>query len=229
MDHNEAIHLMAAEKYLLGELSPDLRDQFEEHYFGCQECALDLRAGSVLLAHGKTVLAEQEQRAIAPAARKAKSGGMFAWLRPAVWGPVMALLLVVVGYQNLVTYPKLRGAVSNVNTPALLASASLLKADTRGIDRQVVSAHKDEPFLLYLDVPADSRFSSYEAELRGPSGMVEWNLKFSSETAKDTLPIRVPPTKEGAGIYTLVLNGVDGSSQRKSEVGRYPFELKNQD
>jgi len=37
MDHGESIRLMAAEKYLLGELAPELREQFEEHFFDCQE------------------------------------------------------------------------------------------------------------------------------------------------------------------------------------------------
>ena len=46
MDHNEALQLQAAEKYVLGELPPPLRDEFEEHFFGCQECALDVKAAA---------------------------------------------------------------------------------------------------------------------------------------------------------------------------------------
>ena len=58
MDHSESIRLMAAEKYLLGELTPDLQEKFEEHFFECQECALDVRAGAALVEHSKVVLAE---------------------------------------------------------------------------------------------------------------------------------------------------------------------------
>src|SRR5580704_6048204 len=58
MDHSESIRLMAAEKYLLGELAPELREQFEEHFFDCQECALDVRAGAALVEHSKVVLSE---------------------------------------------------------------------------------------------------------------------------------------------------------------------------
>ena len=46
MNHDEAVQSMTAEKYLLNELSPEVRDQFEEHFFGCTDCANDLRAGS---------------------------------------------------------------------------------------------------------------------------------------------------------------------------------------
>ncbi len=44
MDHDEALQLQAAEKYVLGELPPSQRDEFEEHFFECQECALDVKA-----------------------------------------------------------------------------------------------------------------------------------------------------------------------------------------
>ena len=44
MDHQEAVRQKATERYLLDELDPELRDQFEEHLFDCQDCALDVRA-----------------------------------------------------------------------------------------------------------------------------------------------------------------------------------------
>ena len=39
MDHSEAMRLMASEKYLLDELSPTELEEFEEHLFGCHDCA----------------------------------------------------------------------------------------------------------------------------------------------------------------------------------------------
>jgi len=41
---------MAVEKYLLEELTPELRDEFEEHFFDCQECALDVQATAAFMA-----------------------------------------------------------------------------------------------------------------------------------------------------------------------------------
>ena len=58
MDHNEAIQQMAAERYLLGELTPELRDAFEEHAFDCPECAVDLRAGAAFINAAKVELPE---------------------------------------------------------------------------------------------------------------------------------------------------------------------------
>ena len=57
MDHNEAIRLMGAEQYLLNELSPELREQFEEHLFECTDCANDVRAGALFIEQTKAIFA----------------------------------------------------------------------------------------------------------------------------------------------------------------------------
>jgi hypothetical protein len=56
MGHDEAVRILATEKYLLGELHPELRDQFEEHLFDCQACAMDLWAAATFLEHSKVLL-----------------------------------------------------------------------------------------------------------------------------------------------------------------------------
>ena len=223
MDHSESIRLMASEKYLLGELTAELREQFEEHFFDCQECALDVRASAAFVEHSKVVLSKPV--AVSPS-RVPANPGWFAWLRPAFVVPVLAALLAVIGYQNLVTYPKLKGEVAVVNRPQILASASLINANTRGASKTVVSARQGEPFLLFVDIPSDARFSSYVAELDGPARNSEWSLTIPAEATKDTVPIRVPAGNRRAGIYTLVLRGVDSSGGKGSEIGRYPFELQ---
>jgi len=62
MDHGEALQMMAAERYLLDELTPEERDEFELHMFGCQECALDIRAGAAFIREAKTQLTEMEPK-----------------------------------------------------------------------------------------------------------------------------------------------------------------------
>ena len=44
MDHDVVVRQKMTERYLLGELDPDARDEFEEHFFDCQECAQDVIA-----------------------------------------------------------------------------------------------------------------------------------------------------------------------------------------
>src|ERR1700733_865183 len=146
MDHTESIRLMAAEKYLLGELTPEQREQFEEHFFDCQECALDVRAGAALVEHSKVVLAEPfaVSSARMPVAAKV---GRWAWLRPAFVVPILAVLLVVVGYQNLVTYPQLKQLASS---PQILPWASI-NFSTRGTRTTQISPGVGEGFHLLVN------------------------------------------------------------------------------
>src|ERR1700758_2565140 len=82
MDHEEAVRQNATERYLLDELDPELRDQFEEHLFDCQDCALDLRAGAMFVEQTKVILAEPAVSVASVPVRETAKPGWFAWLRP---------------------------------------------------------------------------------------------------------------------------------------------------
>src|SRR5690242_2089456 len=112
MDHREALRLQAAEKYVLGELSPQLRDEYEEHYLECQECGEELKTTVAFVDSARGVL--QDEVAVRTEAEIAqpRKAAWLAWLRPAVAVPVFAALLLVVAYQNLVTIPRLQHGVS---------------------------------------------------------------------------------------------------------------------
>jgi hypothetical protein len=220
MDHSEASRLMATEKYLLDELSPAEMEAFEEHLFACNECALDVRAGSLLLEHGKVELAKPDSRAIPEEVRPSRG---FAWW-PAFAVPAMALLLVVVGYQNLVTFPAMRGALAEDRVPKILPTASLVSSVARGSTPSVVKVHRGKQFSLPVDIQAQSAFESYVIELQNPAGGVQWSLPVSSESAKNTVLIGVPGLNE-AGRYEVVVLGRNAQGQ-DSEIGRYPFELQ---
>src|SRR5579862_2145861 len=118
MDHSEASRLMASEKYLLDELSPTEMEQFEEHLFSCHDCAMDVRAGAVFLEQGKVELANSTADARQIPAQVRPSRG-FSWWRAAFAIPAMAILLIVVGYQNLITFPALKGALAENRAPRI--------------------------------------------------------------------------------------------------------------
>jgi anti-sigma factor RsiW len=221
MDHSEANRLMATEKYLLDELSPADMEAFEEHLFDCNECALDVRAGSLLLEHGKAELANPTPRVVPAEVRPSRG---FAWWWPSFAVPAMAILLVVVGYQNLVTFPAMKGALAEYRVPRILAAASLVGSVARGSTPSVIEARRGRQFLLPVDIQAQSAFESYVVELQNSAGVVEWSLPVSSESAKNTLPIGAPGVYE-AGHYEVVVLGRNGQGQ-DSEIGRYPFELQ---
>lgn len=64
MDHTEAIRLQAVEKYVLGELPEAQRDEYEEHYFDCAECALDLMAAATFVDTAREVFRQQTKEAM---------------------------------------------------------------------------------------------------------------------------------------------------------------------
>src|SRR5262245_34782671 len=111
MDHNSAVKLEACEKYVLGELSPELREAYEEHYFSCAECAAQLRSTVELVAASRQVFADPPVLADKADVSPERSG-WFAWLRPAVAVPAFAALLLLIGYQNFFTIPRLKDSAA---------------------------------------------------------------------------------------------------------------------
>lgn len=224
MDHNEAVLHKATERYLLDELDPEQRDQFEEHLFECQECALDVRAGAMFVEQSKLALAEHPVpvpvRAIAPAAAEP---GWFSWFRPAFAAPVFALLLAVVGYQNLVQVPHLEQAL---NEPTVLPYGSI-NVSTRGTVTAQVQGSGEKGFDLLVSIPPDATYSDYILELHKPDGSLQCSLKIPASSPDDARLVHFPPSSLVQGTYKLAVSGITAAGQ-KSSLGSYPVDLQIQ-
>jgi hypothetical protein len=207
MDHDLAVKSQACEKYLLGELSPDLRDAYEEHYFSCAECATQLRMAAELVGAGQQIFA-QTPAVAAGASIIQGSGGWLRWLRPAIAIPVLATLLLVVGYQNLVMIPQLKES----RAPRVLPMFSLISANTRGETVPAFTTQPNQPLGLYVDVPADAAYSSYGISVQDPSGKTIPLRSLSYAEAQKTQVLVINPGT--AGNYAVVVLG-----QAKSDVG----------
>jgi hypothetical protein len=226
MDHDVVVRQKMTERYLLGELDSGARDEFELHFFDCPDCALDVRAGALFVEQSKVVLAKKSEAVSVgspvplPVLTKP---GWFTWLRPAFAAPLMVLLLAVIGYQNLVTYPQLQLAA---NSPHLLPWASV-NVGTWGSGGPVISIPPGKGFLLFVRIPPDGSYSSYVADLHNPAGKVEWSLTIPASSGQDQWPVQVPGVNRAAGSYILVVRGVTVAGESK-EVGRASFELQIQ-
>ncbi len=226
MDHDVVVRQKMTERYLLGELDPEARNEFEEHFFDCQECARDVRAGALFVEQSRLVLGEEPRPAVAGLPERATSParpGWLAWLRPAFAVPVMALLLAVIGYQNLLTVPKLQQAL---NSPRVLPFAAV-NVGTWGSGGPVIAARPGEGFLLFVRIPPDGSYSRYVAELYNPAGKLEWSLTIPASSAQDQWPVQVPGANREAGSYIVVVRGLTAAGESK-EVGRASFELQIQ-
>jgi hypothetical protein len=234
MDHSEARQEMLAEKYLLNELPPDVRDEFEEHFFDCQECAFDIRAGAAFVDEAKVQLpaltaVSSPQGSGAGLTDKRRHGrfSLSAWWKPlfaspVFAAPVFATLLLVVGYQNLVTYPALRTAATE---PRLLPSVAL--HGSRGGVRTVVEASRKQGVVLLVDAPEQAAYSTYAVDLYNPQGKLAWTQKISATEigAEDgTLTLMIPPAGLMQGSYSLAISGI-GPADQRTEIARRGFDI----
>ena len=213
MNHDEAIRLMGAEQYLLNELSPELREQFEEHFFECVECANEVRAGALFLEHSKAIFAGDTAAPQREFAVKPERHNWWAWLRPAVAAPVFALLLAVIVYQNWPSHPG----------PHVL-QAAYVNIGSRSGTVPSISTHQGEGFLLRVSVPPAASYSSYFADVYAPNGKLQWSLKLPYTAESDSYFIQVPGGRYQDGVYAVALRGV-GQEGSNTEIGRSSFEL----
>ncbi len=222
MDHNEAVRLKATERYLLQELDPEQLEQFEEHFFDCPECALDVRATAKFLQQSKQVLSEPEN---VPAKTRGAPfrNPWLAWLRPAFTVPVMAALLAIIGYQSFVTVPRLESAL---HRPQVLPWASV-NVGTYGASGPVVTTSSGKGFLLFVRIPPDGSYDRYTADLYNPKGRLEWSLNFPATAGQDQWPLQVPGAAWQAGTYTLAVHGISAAGESK-DLGRTSFDLQVQ-
>jgi len=209
MDHNEAVRLQAAEKYLLGELPKEQHAAFEEHFFDCPACAEEMKATAAFMESARQVYREQipetiEVRGLVPVSPKNR--GWFAWLRPAFAVPVFAALLLFIGYQNGVTIPNLKQASTSVVIGEGAKSFSLLSAGSRGEGTSApkIAVGAREDFRLEVDMPGNSS-TGYSCQIQDESGKVLAFFTVSSEEAKNTVTRIIRGGSLKPGRYTIAI------------------------
>jgi hypothetical protein len=228
MDHNEAVRLQAAEKYVLGEFPQNLREEYEEHFFDCAECAVDVKAIAAFADTTREVLRREEAASTEKSAAPA-GGGWFAWFRPIVAVPAFAALLVILGYQNLVTIPNGKEKPANGATQILFTSYPLRGVNTAGEEERTLSIRSGEAFLLDFDFVPTRSFDSYIAQLQDASGHALVESKIAGANANREAHLPIPAGMLRPGKYVLAFYGDPGASGKinsQSIAGRLPFTVE---
>src|SRR5580765_515649 len=99
MDHEEAIRNFTAERYLLGELTEDDRDAYEDHLFSCPVCFEQVKAGTEFVSQLRHISKEEVETITHPGF----IGTLMSGLRQPVSMVAFTLLFCAVGlnvYQN---------------------------------------------------------------------------------------------------------------------------------
>src|SRR5580704_17826391 len=172
MDHNEAVRLQAAEKYVLGKLPKEQHAAYEEHYFDCPACAEEIKAIVAFMESARQVIREEALEPVGAgkfSSTKPRTGDWFAWLRPALAVPVLAALLLFIGYQNGVTIPRLKDSSSQMGQ--IISSSFQLRGSIRGANESGDAANKvrvrlGESFALNFDFTPTGTFSQYVWQLQ---------------------------------------------------------------
>jgi hypothetical protein len=229
MDHKQAVELQLAVKYVLGELPPVQRDEFEDHYMDCPECAKDVHAAAAFADTAREVFREEARdKAPAPVRERGQSQ-WFAWLRPVVAVPAMLILFVVIGYQNLITLPRLKSA----GKAQVFDSFPLMGAvrGEEGAPGAKVEVLKNGTFALEFDLlltpEAKSRgFDHYLGQLQDETGRLVMQVAIPAEKMGQEVHLSVPSGVDHAGKYSLVLAGDPGAKGewvKGNEVSRWNF------
>jgi hypothetical protein len=216
MDHEEAMQMQVMEKYLLGELSAAQVNEFEEHYFDCEECANDLRITSRFIDTTKKVLATDRASEAPPPAKRRTS-----WL-PSAYGIAASIaLLGCVLYQNIVTIPQLRNSAA----PQALALFSLSGVGTRSAAATVITPTPGKPLGLLLDIPPHDNIAEYRCQLVNSSGTPVVSINLPEETATKTVSLFVPASVLKPGPYQLAIAGRPKDGATFTELEKYPLQV----
>lgn len=225
MNHADAIRLGVCEKYILGELAAPLRDEFEEHYFQCAECARDVQSASLFVAVGREALQQSAVRAGAGEA-KPSSASWFRWLRPAFALPAFAALLLVVGYQSFVAVPHWKNLAAQATSSDLLNPVLLHPGMSRGAE-PTISVRPGESFAVYLDIPTEPAYPSYLVRLQSESASPRDLLTLSPPDIQKA-PLLKMPSNLASGVYTIHVLGLPqgASVASASDVASFSFLIE---
>jgi hypothetical protein len=204
MDHKTAVKIHAAERYVLDEFSPDERTDFEKHYFGCIECADDVRAASILAANAKVVIVEGEANTIAAL----RSSGRPKWRLS--WGLVASaalnlVLLGGIGLQGLRLGPRKAPATS---MDAQFYQSFGVPAASRAEMKILQVPAGSRFFGARFDLMAGQHFESYEYQILDGAGTLRSGQSLKAPAANSSeLQLAVPVSSLAPGEYVFVLLG----------------------
>ena len=221
MDHETAVTIRAAERYWCGELPAEERDQFEEHYFTCPECAEEVRWEQIFAANARALFRDQERREEAR-----PKPGWLAWARMRPWlaasAAANAVLFVAVGYQAARVVPQLRSELAGATEPALVTAVAV-PTTVRGDAAPVTISRANRVAALSFILPRP--FPDYSYEVAGESGPVRLaGVLAAPAGAADEILLTLPTRGLRPGLYRVTLSGVEQG--RRVEIGRSRLQIQ---
>ena len=197
MEHSQAVEQMAAERYLLNELTPEAREAFEEHVFDCPDCALDLRAAAAFVDEAKAQL---------PAPHRSRGCDATRWRRRQAQSQARSMVLLAAsvlcgsclrrparGHQLSESGDHagdaLRGSTSRGCLPGRLCTAR-----SRGGARTTISADREHGVDLPIDLtplPGSPEYGAYAFDLIDSQGKTVWTGSIAAPPSGESSAHRI--------------------------------------
>lgn len=212
MEHSESRTTNAAERYLLEEMSAGERDAFEEHYFDCAECAVDVRDGARMMAAGREILREPAEKKVVEMGPKRSFAG---------WIPQAAAAGIIGGVMGW--YGAVNTAVQKVAAiePAA-AQYDILMEHERSAADGPSHVRAGRTIILNFSVPTSDDAASYVSSIRDSAGKTVYTEALSLDQAAD--PISLVARALPGGSYQVVIEGVRKDGHR-FPIAKSPFEV----
>ncbi|HWC95808.1 MAG TPA: zf-HC2 domain-containing protein [Candidatus Sulfopaludibacter sp.] len=189
MKHEFAMATQAVERYVLGEMSSEERDAFEDHYFGCTECADDVRATTQFIDSARTVWRDDAR---APAKLSLLDWLKVKWFSPALVGVAAAAMAVIV-FQNAVVIPTL-------NAPRAIPALTLDLTSRAAAPRLAPG----DPLHFYVASEQPVTADRVWAELSTEAGRVLRSGPVAGPKAQQPIDVYFPGTV-APGRYILII------------------------
>ena len=197
MSHEDASRTRAAERYFLNEMPQDERDAFEEHYFGCDICAEDVRVLSSFVENAKVIL--QDSATLSrPTVVPIRRFGLRTWVPAAI----AAALAVTVSVQ---TY-----SIQQLRQPQI-AAVAVLHGESRG-EIPVVTPNQPLSLFINLEQPVAG---SPSVVIRNQATGVEQRVEAAFSGEQTRINIYIPRPHLGPGRHAVIIGGTP-----------YPFEVR---
>jgi len=216
LDHLKATRRNVADRYVLGELSLAQREEFEEHYFECVECAEDVRAFMAISSNSRLVLEDvPEYGENSTAGERTPLGWLQAlrtWRLPAIYAFAPALAMLALSITTTYQSITLRSQLVAQAVPEFA-----LRPDARGDESETVVQKQGSFVVLTADVPGGPREVRWQ--IRGIGSqipLVEGSA--AGPPPGSSLSILVPAWKISAGTYSLTVRPVGTSQESGSGI-----------
>lgn len=206
MEHQEAIETSAAAGYLLGELTDEERDDFEQHFADCESCFAEVRDGVRFMHVLPAVVNEVETH---------QPHG-FRWAEMATAASIAIALTAGAGYVTVIApmraqMARTRAELAEQRKPRL--AQLYIISDSRGEIPTVENGRA--PFILEFPIPPappDHPSPQYTVAIVDAHG-VTWyrdSVSVSAERAKKSFDLPMPGGALGPGDYSLIISGTGG-------------------